>query len=573
MSLVDTIARSPIGPAIARFLTENRGLVVATTALPASFVIERARILRDLYYERFVSAPEKHDERVRHVQEQVKAWRASGSKKPMVTARPEWATVSSRTATYKRDCSRIEVNLRDILSLDTEKRTVRVEPLVNMGQLTRFLVPKGWALKTMVEMEDLTAGGLSMGIGMETMCHRFGLWQETVKSFEIVTADGERLVVTKETDPELFAALPWSHGTLGFLVSVELEIVPVKPYVRLEYLPCHSLAEFRTKLDELACSEVPPDFLEGTIYSKDGGVIQCGWFDEAPADRAKINAIGAWHAPWYFAHVGSALERGAFTEWIPLRDYYHRHTKAIFWEIRELLPFANHPVYRYLFGWLGAPKVSLLKKTMTEGVRQKLVFKHVVQDMMLPLRDLEPAVALCHERVDTYPLLVFPIRIYDHGKHQGFLRKPKKLRSGKSWDMYVDLGVYGIPAAVKRKEPWDAVATVRALEAFVRERGGFTLLWADIFMDRAEFEEMFDHTLYRKMRKRLNAEGAFPEIWDKVKPQYSLLGDVDVSLASAGAARALEPVEAEPVDAPARTRTKKTKGAAAAKNGRRPSPA
>jgi len=28
--------------------------------------------------------------------------------------------------------------------------------------------------------------------------------------------------VTKESDPELFHILPWSHGTLGFLVAIEV---------------------------------------------------------------------------------------------------------------------------------------------------------------------------------------------------------------------------------------------------------------------------------------------------------------------------------------------------------------
>jgi delta24-sterol reductase len=329
--------------------------------------------------------------------------------------------------------------------------------------------------------------------------------------------------------------------------------------VRMEYLPCRSIAELRAKLDELACKDEGPDFLEATIYSKESGVIQCGWFDDAPADRTKINAIGRWHAPWYFAHVGAALERGSFTEWIPLRDYYHRHTRAIFWEIRELLPFGNHPIYRYLLGWLGAPKVSLLKKTMTEEVRQKLVYKHVVQDMMFPLRDLEDAVSLVDRVVDTYPLLVFPIRIFDHGQHQGFLRKPRQLRRGKRWDMYVDLGVYGIPAAVKRKEPWDAVASVRALERFVRDRNGCTLLWADVFMNRDEFEAMFDHDLYRRVRARVGAEGAFPEVWDKVKPQYSLAPEKNEA--------------AEPVARPKRASGSKKSQKNAPRNGRRPSAA
>ena len=37
--------------------------------------------------------------------------------------------------------------------MDEAKATVRVEPLVNMGQLTRYLNPKGWALANMVEMQ------------------------------------------------------------------------------------------------------------------------------------------------------------------------------------------------------------------------------------------------------------------------------------------------------------------------------------------------------------------------------------------------------------------------------------
>lgn len=521
MSILDRFAAS-VRPRLAQFFTDHRGLVVVGVALPASYVFDKIRAARDIVYANYFATPLKHDERVRHVQAQVRDYLASGSTKPMVTARPEWATVSSRTATYKRDCSRIEVDLHDILSIDEERGTVTVEPLVNMGQLSRYLIPRGYALKTMVEMEDLTAGGLSMGLGMETMCHRFGLWQETVRSFEIVTADGERRLVTKDSDPELFHALPWSHGTIGFLVSVELELVKVKPYVRLEYRPCHSLASFRDELDALAAADDPPDFLEGTIYSRQSGVIQCGTFDDAPADPSRINRIGRANAPWYFEHVGSALDRGTFTEWIPLRDYYHRHTKSLFWEIRELIPFGNHPVYRNLLGFLGAPKVSLLKRTMTEAVRQKLVFKHAVQDLLVPLRDLDRAVELSHQHVDTYPLLVYPIRIHDRGPLQGFIRAPKRLRPGTNWDMYVDLGIYGIPAAVKQKKDWDAVASIRALEALCRELGGFTLLWADIFMTRSEFEAMFDHRLYRRMRERFGATKAFPEVWDKVKPQYSL---------------------------------------------------
>jgi hypothetical protein len=41
-------------------------------------------------------------------------------------------------------------------------------------------------------------------------------------------------------------------------------------------------------------------------------------------------------------------------------------------------------------------------------------------------------------------------------------------------------------------------------------------------MKRAQFEEMFDHRLYRRMREKLGAVGAFPEVWDKVRLQPEL---------------------------------------------------
>ena len=34
-----------------------------------------------------------------------------------------------------------------------------------------------------------------------------------------------------------------------------------------------------------------------------------------------------------------------------------RHSRSIFWEIQDIIPFGNNVVFRYLFGWLVPPKV------------------------------------------------------------------------------------------------------------------------------------------------------------------------------------------------------------------------
>jgi Delta24-sterol reductase len=68
---------------------------------------------------------------------------------------------------------------------------------------------------------------VSMGFGMETNSHVIGFFQESVVAYEIVTSTGEVVNVSKESDPELFYALPWSCGTIGFLASVTVRISKV----------------------------------------------------------------------------------------------------------------------------------------------------------------------------------------------------------------------------------------------------------------------------------------------------------------------------------------------------------
>ena len=61
---------------------------------------------------------------VANVQRQVRQWRDTpGEKKTMCTARPGWQTMNtSMTIKYKERMHQININLVDILDIDTEKR-------------------------------------------------------------------------------------------------------------------------------------------------------------------------------------------------------------------------------------------------------------------------------------------------------------------------------------------------------------------------------------------------------------------------------------------------------------------
>ena len=61
------------------------------------------------------------------------------------------------------------------------------------------------------------------------------------------------------------------------------------------------------------------------------------------------------------------------------------------------------------------------------------------------------------------------------------------------------------------------------MEAFTQEVGGYPFLYADIFMTRDEFEKMFDLTHYEIVREKYHAVGAFPHLYDKVKPEIDVI--------------------------------------------------
>ncbi|KAJ8924416.1 hypothetical protein NQ315_007212 [Exocentrus adspersus] len=513
---------------LVNFLENNRGLVILFFCLPASFIFNLFLSIRNKIHRTLFSSPELHDKRVHKIQSQVRLWNKlpNDRRKLLCTSRPNWLSLS--TTFYRKDlCHRINVDLFDILNLDERNLTVRVEPMVTVGDITKFLIPRGYTLAVTLEIADATLGGLAMGTGMTTHSHKVGLYHETVVSYEVVLGDGSFIQASKDENSDLFRALPWSHGSLGFLVALTLKIIKVKPFIKMTYLPVRGEKQYcemiRLLSGDLGEDYPLSDYVEATIFSRNEAVIMTG--DYADLDSAlPVNHLTRWYKPWFYKYTESFLKKGKHVELIPLQEYLLRHNRCIFWVVESMIPFGNNFLFRLLFGWLLPPKPAFLKFTTTPGIRAFTFTKQVFQDIVLPIRKLEDQIATSEKLFDAYPLLVYPCRVYNHGDNSGQIKPPPKeyLVEGTNYAMYNDLGIYGVPGFVKRKEKYNPVTAMRAMEKFTRDVGGFSFLYADIFMTRKEFEEMFDLGLYEKVRKKYKAEGAFPHLYDKVKPEIDV---------------------------------------------------
>jgi len=494
-------------------LTHYRGLFATIFLLPISVVYGIYAGLRNWLVFRLNSAPGRHDAKVEHIIRQIKDWQKQGAEQKLCTSRSGWKTMSELVPKYKLSHRKIDIGLYDILDIDELRQIVRVEPLASMGQISRDLISRGWTLPVVPELDSLTVGGLIMGFGVETSSHKYGLFQHICLSFDLVTAEGKLVTCSPSENAELFYQIPWSHGTLGFLVAAELKIVPVKKYVRLCYQPVNSLDDMVRVFEQASRDTENNDFVEGLVYSRDQAVIMTGNFSDRIGGDGSLNAIGRWYQPWFYKHAQTYLEQNKpGVEYVPVRHYFHRHTRGYFWAMEEIISFGNHPIFRALLGWALPPRIELLKYTETETTRRLREKYHVVQDMLVPIRYLKESLVYFEEHFRLYPLWLSPMAIRDNGGQGGFVH-PFNNDKGEIDEMYVDIGAYGTPS----KAEFDNAVALPLLERFVIEHSGYQALYARTSMTEEDFRRMFDHTQYDRWRDALPyCRQAFDEVYDKV---------------------------------------------------------
>ena len=123
------------------------------------------------------------------------------------------------------DVSRAFSSDADFKYFEVENGTPRVRigisfPLIELnkklGALGLF-VPHGVC-------ENVHVGGHSHTGGYGMMYRSFGLFGDHIRSFEIITADAEKVTVTRESNPELFfAVLGGCPGNFGVLTHIVIE--------------------------------------------------------------------------------------------------------------------------------------------------------------------------------------------------------------------------------------------------------------------------------------------------------------------------------------------------------------
>jgi len=415
-----------------------------------------------------------------------------------------------RYAPRRRDegLARIDLGVfNEILALDRAAATLDVEGLATFESIVDYTLPRGFVPLVTPELKHITLGGASVGIGIESTCHRFGFVHDMLVEAEVLLPDGRIVTAAREGEhADLFAALGNSYGTLGYILRAKIRLMPAKPYVGLEVT---EHAEAGAFLDDLrrAADDLSVDFVESLMYAADAArgtpdrllAIASRFADAPPAGRAAEDIIRK--------NVFYKLVSQPGTLWLTTKDYLFRYDPEWFWNIPDGL------VYRLLRRW--APNAmrhsGFYKKWLhfqeRWGISQNDGKELLIQDWEVPWDKAEELLTYAMREVDLdgKPWLSVAIRT----------PSAPTLYPLTPGTLYFNLGCYcRVPKPNPAEGKGDYWAT-RLLDAKCLELGGLKMLYSTSFMSEEEFDRIYNGAGQRALKAKYDPQGRFPTLYDK----------------------------------------------------------
>ncbi|MEX5631396.1 FAD-binding oxidoreductase [Parafrankia sp. FMc2] len=124
----------------------------------------------------------------------------------------------------------IDLSMLKAIRVDPAARTARAAGGLLWGEFDAATQQHGLAT-TGGLVSHTGVGGLTLGGGLGHLMRRHGLTVDNLLAVDLVTADGQRLLVDGEHSPDLFWALRGGGGNFGIATALTYRLHPVGPMV------------------------------------------------------------------------------------------------------------------------------------------------------------------------------------------------------------------------------------------------------------------------------------------------------------------------------------------------------
>lgn len=425
------------------------------------------------------------------------------------------STNSTRHANFDRNAIVDVSSLNHILAINQEKRTVLVEPNVPMDFLVQETMKADLLPPVVMEFPGITVGGGFVGTAGESSSFKYGFFDRTVLSAEVVLADGTLVTASATENHELFEGLRGSFGTLGVLTMVELQLIPLEHTVEVTYYPTSSFEEATTVLQQQTANE-KNDYVDGVIFSETSGIIVAGrLIDTYTSPICPVRRFSRPWDEWFWIHACSISRKGkVIKELVPVQDYLFRYDRGAFW------------MGMYAYKHFMVPFMRLTRFLLDYFMHTRIMYhalhasgytdRYIIHDIAFPAANTAPFMEYAEKAFGIYPLWLCPLR-RDGRESMGHPKGYSGTVGGKQsteeyHGEYISVGIWG-------PYPSSEVEFVRAnrdIEAKMCELGGLKWLYSRVFYTEDEWWQIYDKQKYNALRSKYNAT-TLPTIWDKVK--------------------------------------------------------
>ncbi len=412
--------------------------------------------------------------------------------------------------------------LHRVISVDAAGRTARVQGMTTYEHLLDATLPHGLMPLVVPQLKTITLGGAVTGLGIEASSFRNGLPHESVLSMEILTGSGEVVLATPDGEhADLFHAFPNSYGSLGYALSLTIELEPVKPWVSLRHKRFGSIRDATAAIEEVmstrAYAGVPVDFVDGVVFTgTEVYLTLASWLDTLPAGVTPSDYTGQ--------QIFYRSIRTRVSDVLPVRDYLWRWDTDWFWCSRAF--GAQNPLIRRLWPkrWLRSDiywKAIRFENAhhwvaKRDARRGELPRERVVQDVEIPLHRLPEFVEWFLAEVPIEPVWLCPIMLRDSGTGEADALasdpEPWPLYPMRRGAPYVNVGFWSTVPIQPGRTDGDVN---RAVEDKVSELGGHKSLYSDAFYDEATFAALYGGAAYDVVKKAHDPDGRLRSLYDK----------------------------------------------------------
>jgi FAD/FMN-containing dehydrogenase len=392
-------------------------------------------------------------------------------------------------------------HFNQVISVDPEAGIVEVEGMTPYENLARECLKFGVMPTVVPQLKSITIGGAVTGIGIESSSFKYGLVHETVQEVDILLADGNTLTCTPENEHRrLFFGFPNSYGTLGYALKLKINIVPVKPYVRLTHVRHHEAASYFADIKNRCNQNI--DFIDGTVFSPGEYYLTIGEFvDSAP-----------YTSDYTFKNIYYRSIRERESDYLQVEDYIWRWDTDWFWCSQYI--FAHNPIVRRL---LGPKRLNSMTYTKIMRWNRKYNLAHnldrllglhseaVIQDVEIPLAQCPEFLKFYFNTIKFTPVWVCPIRPLDN--NATFSLYPMDQNA-----TYVNFGFWNVIKSRKKMGPGHFN---RLVEQKVSELHGMKSLYSDAYYSAEEFWDIYNKDEYFYLKNRYDPMVKFKDLYAK----------------------------------------------------------